>query len=141
MSIRKKFFLVFIFILLDMGILIGYLVVKDATTLNNLKNEVDELTKMDLTKDRFNTKIKCSGNYGVIEKTIKGFLDDYALSLKDTMKIVDDPDFTTLLSYDNYKSDGPKFEKSFKYIKENRELFNDNINYLIVSLDEDSIIE
>ena len=141
MSVRRKFFLIFIFIMIDIGILIGYLVVRDATMLNNLKNEVEEISKLDLAKDRFNTKIKCSGNYGVIEKTIKGFLDEYSLSIQDTMSIVEDKEFTKILSYENYKNDGPKFEKSFKYLKENRDKFNNSINELIVYLNEDSIIE
>lgn len=139
MSSKKKFFLIFIFILLDMFLLIGYLVIRDATMLNDLKKEVKSLSKLDITKDRYNKSIKTRGNYGVVEKSIKSYLDDYAVLLQDVLSIMSDPELTKILSYDNYKEDGPEFTKSLKYLNDTKKDFNNNIDTLISNLDEDYV--
>ena len=120
MSNKKKFFLVFLFILLDMFLLIGYLVIRDATMLNDLKKEVRSLSKLDITKDRYNKSIKTSGDYAVVEKSIKTYLDDYAVLLQDVLSVVKDPKLVKILSYDNYSKDGPEFTESLKYLEDTK---------------------
>lgn len=139
MSNKKKFFLVFLFILLDMFLLIGYLVIRDATMLNDLKKEVRSLSKLDITKDRYNKSIKTSGDYAVVEKSIKTYLDDYAVLLQDVLSVVKDPKLVKILSYDNYSKDGPEFTESLKYLEDTKKEFNDNIDTLLGNLEEDKI--
>ena len=139
MSNKKKFFLVFVFILLDMFLLIGYLVIRDATMLNDLKKEVNSLSKLDITKDRYNKSIKTRGNYGIVEKSIKSYLDDYAVLLQDELSIMNDKKLTKILSFENYKEDGPEFNESLKYLKDTKKDFNDNMDILLNNLDEDYV--
>lgn len=139
MSSRRKFFLVFCFILLDMFLVIGFLVIMDATILNDLKNEVNELSKLDITKDRYNRRIKSRGNYAVVEKAIKEYLDEYALSLQEVFAIMNDEQLTKMLSYDNYMEDGPEFKESLNYLSITKEDFNEKIDKLIDDLEEDNI--
>ena len=139
MSNKKKFFLVFLFILLDMFLLIGYLVIRDATMLNDLKKEVKTLSKLDITKDRYNRSIKTGGNYAVVEKSIKTYLDDYAVLLQDVLSVVKDPKLIKILSYDNYKEDGPEFTKSLKYLEEKKKKVNKNIDTLLKNSEEDTM--
>ena len=51
MSNKKKFFIIFLFILLDSFLLVGYLVIRDKTNLTNLKKEVNEIEKLDYDLD------------------------------------------------------------------------------------------
>ena len=139
MSNKKKFFLVFLFILLDMFLLIGYLVIRDATMLNDLKKEVKTLSKLDITKDRYNRSIKTGGNYAVVEKSIKTYLDDYAVLLQDVLSVVKDPKLIKILSYDNYKEDGPEFTKSLKYLEAKKKKVNKNIDTLLKNSEEDTM--
>ncbi len=139
MSSRRKFLLIFCFIILDMFLLIGFLVIRDATLLNNLKKEVRELTKLDITKDRYNKKIKCRGNYAIVEKAIKEYMDDYAVNLQDVLSVIKDPNLTKILSYENYSTDGPDFKKSLDYLKVTKKDFNDKIDLLIKNSEEDEI--
>lgn len=139
MSTRNKFLLVFCFIILDMFLLIGFLVVRDATMLNTLKKEVIELNKLDVTTDRFNRDIVSSGNYAIVEEAIKEYLDDYAVLLQEVLQVVDDSKLTTILSYNNYVNDGPEFSESLKYLKKLKEDFNGNIDVLVNNLEEDNI--
>ena len=46
MSSRKKFLLVFGFIVLNMFMLVSFLVIRDATMENELKNEMEYLSKL-----------------------------------------------------------------------------------------------
>ncbi len=139
MSSRRKFFLVFIFILLDMFLLIGYLTIRDATMLNDLRKETYKLSKLDITKDRYNTKIKTSGRYGTVEKAIKSYLDDYAVLLQDVLNSKNDPKLIKVLSYENYQKDGPEFTESLDYLSSFQKNFNKKMDKLFLDLDESNI--
>jgi hypothetical protein len=141
MSNKKKFFMIFIFILLDVFLLVGFLVIRDATMLNELKNEVDDLSKLDFTHDRYNLKMKTKGKYRIVEGAIKDYLDNYAVSLQSVLDIVHDPYLTKILSYDNYQKDGPMFTESLAFLKEKRESFMIQMEQLLKNSEEDTIKE
>ena len=138
MSKRKKFFLVFIFIVLDIFLLIGFLVIRDKTLENTLRNEINSLKELDITKDRYNTEIKTRGNYAIVEKTIKTYLDDYAVNLQSVLSILNDKELTELLLSKNY-TDDLEFKEEFLFIEETREKFNKKINELIEECDKENI--
>ena len=140
MSSHKKFFLIFLFIILDMFLLVGFLVIRDATMLHELKKEVYVLSTMDIQRERFDRPLKSKGNYAIVEKTIKDYLDDYASFIQEDLSyILLDSRLSTILSYENYKTDGPEFSESLSFLKETRDSFNDKVNALIVNLDDDNI--
>ena len=138
MSNRKKFFLIFIFIILDIFLLIGFLIIRDKTLENTLKNEINSLKELDITKDRYNIKIKTRGNYAIIEKAIKDYLDEYAVNLQSVLGILNDEEFTGLLLADNY-TDDPEFKDEFAFIEKTRDRFNKKISELIDECDKDNI--
>ena len=140
MSTRRKFFLVFCFILIDTFLLVGFLVIRDATSINKLKKEVNELTKLNIMKDRYNRKIQTSGKYAIVEVSIKDYLDSYALEIQEVSELIHDPQLTKILSYDNYLEDGPDFKNSIAYLEESRETFNDQIDELLYDLEEEQIM-
>lgn len=139
MSSRKKFLLVFGFIVLNMFMLVSFLVIRDATMENELKNEVEYLSKLDITKDRYNKKTVTRGKYAVVEKSIKKYLDDYHLELQEVLKLINDKELTTILSYDNYSTDGPEFTKSLEYLNTSKETFNKKVDDLINKFDDEEI--
>lgn len=139
MSSRKKFLLVFGFIVLNMFMLVSFLVIRDATMENELKNEVEYLSKLDITKDRYNKKTVTRGKYAVVEKSIKKYLDDYHLELQEVLKLINDKELTTILSYDNYSTDGPEFIKSLEYLNTSKETFNKKVDDLINKFGDEEI--
>lgn len=139
MSSRKKFLLVFGFIVLNMFMLVSFLVIRDATMENELKNEIEYLSKLDITKDRYNKKTVTRGKYAVVEKSIKKYLDDYHLELQEVLKIINDKELTTILSYDNYSTDGPEFTKSLEYLNTSKETFNKKVDDLINKFGDEEI--
>ena len=136
MSNKKKFFIIFLFIILDAFLLVGYLVIRDKTNLTNLKKEAKEIEKLDVTKDNFNRRIKTSGDYALVEKTIKNYLKDYSNEIQDVKETMNDTKLTKILSYDNYSKDGFEFTESFKYLTSEKESFNKEIDSLIEMSDE-----
>ena len=71
MSKRKKILFVVFFVAIDLFLLYGFIVIRNATEENKLKKEVRSLIELDITKDRYDRPIKTRGNYALIEKTIK----------------------------------------------------------------------
>ncbi len=140
MSQKKKVILTCLIIVVDCILLVSILSVRSATMRNNLKKEIKDIVLLDVTKDRYNTKLKTSGKYGRIEKTIKTYMDDYAVLLQDVLGDIHDEKLTKILSFDNYNSDGPEFKNSLQYLKDSKTEFNNKIEKLIKNSDEKSII-
>ncbi|MBR6136892.1 MAG: hypothetical protein IKQ06_01905 [Bacilli bacterium] len=140
MNTRRKFVYIFCFILLNAFLVVGFLVIRDATSINKLRKEVNELTKLDVTKDRYNRKIKTTGKYALVESSIKDYLDGYALEVQQATALMHDPQLSKILSYDNYLEDGPDFKNSIAYLEESKEKFNDQIDALVYDLEEEQIM-
>lgn len=139
MSTRKKFFFVFLFIILDAFLITGFFVIRDATMVNVIDNETDKLASLDLATDRFNIKVKTKGKYGKVEDNMKSYLDDVALSLQKTLLVVKNPELTKILSFENYKNDGPDFTKSLSFLEKSSNDFNTNIDSILKRLEDKSI--
>ena len=139
MSTRKKFFFVFLFIILDAFLITGFFVIRDATMVNVIEKETDKLAALDLATDRFNLKVKTKGKYGDVEDNMKSYLDDIALSLQKTLLVVKNPELTKILSFENYKNDGPDFTKSLSFLEKSSNDFNTDIDSILKRLEDKSI--
>ncbi|MBQ3297372.1 MAG: hypothetical protein IJG97_01055 [Bacilli bacterium] len=141
MNYKTKIVITSLIVAFDVVLLCSIVILRNATMENNLRKEVDELVKLDFTKDRYNTPVKNSGRYGKAEATIKNYLDDYAVLLQTIVKDVNDEKLTKILSYDNYQKDGPEFKESLEYITSAKKEFNKNIDKLIANSEKKSIID
>lgn len=139
MKKNKKISFVIVFLLLDVLLCASLYFIMDATNINLLKKEINNISKLDMSIDRFNKKNKTIFKYKVVENTIKDFLDDYSKKMDSVYKLVSDKEFTKILSYDNYVEDGPTFEKSIKYIIDSKIKFNNIINDMESDLEKKNI--
>lgn len=139
MTFQKKCFLIFVFGLFNFLLIVGFLIIRDNVLEYNLRKEINELSELDITKDRFNSDLKTSGNYVLVEEAIKLYLDDYAVYLQDVLNVINSEEFRGLFSLDNYKNDGPEFNNSLNYIEKTKNKFNSDILFLIDKSNEDSI--
>lgn len=105
--------------------------VRDVYLERTLRKEISSLSELDMAKDRFNTKIKTSGSYAVIEKNVKQYFDTYAVNFQDILKIVNDEEFKELLLVSNFSYDGPNFKRSLEYITNTKKDFNNKVDMLI----------
>lgn len=136
---NKKFFIIFCFILIDVFLVVGFLVIRDSISFNELKREVIALSKLDITKDRYNRKIKSHGDYATVEKAIKDYMDEYAVDIQYLSKMMNDERLSTILSYSNYEKDGAEFKESLDYLEKSKKEYNEKIDKLIANLDEENI--
>lgn len=136
---NKRFFIIFCFILIDVFLVVGFLVIRDSISFNKLKSEVNELTKLDITKDRYNRKIKSHGDYAIVERSIKDYMDNYAVNIQYLSKMMNDEKLSSILSYGNYEKDGPSFKESLSYLEQSKKEYNEKIDTLITNLDDENI--
>lgn len=141
MDKKKKIILLICFCFFNVLLLVCFFKVRSTTMLNILKKEESELLKLDMTMDRYNRKVQSRGKYAVVEKAIKEYLDDYAVSLQNVLKEMDNSTLKSVLSYDNYCKDGPLFETSLTTLNKGKEDFNKRVNSLLGKSQDKSIIE
>ena len=133
MDRHRKFLIIFSFVMIDVLLIGGFVFLRDVTLSSILKNEVNALVELDFTKDRFNTKIKSSGDYAVVEEAIKNYLDNYAIDVQDVGESVHDKTLNDLVLVDNIEADGPDFVNSLNYVADYRNEFNEKVDELIES--------
>ncbi len=120
---------------------IGYIVFSDLKQEDVLREEIAILDKKDITKDRYNTPIKTHGDYAKVEKAIKSYLDDYAVTLQAIMKLIDDDKLANMLTADNYQTDGPDFVNSKKYLTETKTSLNEKLTKLTNMTSTEAIMQ
>ena len=141
MSLKRKILYIVAFIFVNISLIFGYVLFREATMANDLKKEILNLAKMDMTTDRYKTPIKTRGEYAIVEETIKEYLDDSASLLQDCLSVTKDSRFTKALSVDNYVADGPNFVNTLDYFTRTQLKFNNNMDVLMNRLDDSTIRE
>ena len=139
---NKKIIGIVIAVIVVILIIIGaVLIIRDLKQDQVLKNEISRISKLDLSKDNINTSIKTKGDYAIVEKTIKNYLNEYSILVKKVTRVMENEKLATLLTSSNYKNDGPEFENSKKYINELKDEFNNNIEKMIELSKEENILK
>lgn len=120
-------------------LIIGVLVISSRTMDYTLRREISNIEKLDITKDKYDNKVKTLGGYGEVEKTIKSFYYENSNLLQEVLRIREEEKFVKVLSFDNYSNDGPLFETSLKYLNEKRTICENNLTTLIKNYDSNNI--
>lgn len=136
---KKKIILIVVILLLIAGGTIAYLYMTDMKQEEILIQEVNKISELDLSSDDVDMDIKTKGDYAIVEKAIKDYINEYSNITKATMNIVNDEKVEDILSIENYKKDGPDFVETKKYVENSKKEFNDNIQKLIELTNEESI--
>ena len=139
MSNGRKTLFVISFLIIDLLLVSGIFMIRDMTSRNIIKKEVIALSELQFTEDNFNTDIKSSGEYAIVETAIKKYLDDYATEVQILLSVKDDELLSGLLDSDNFLRDGPLFDESFEYIELTKNNFNYNMDILMNRINEEAI--
>ena len=115
-------------------------VITDSKQEEILREEITNLSKKDIKKDRYNNTIKTHGDYAIVEDTIKKYLDDYAVNLQGLLKIMNDQKLSNILSVSNLKEDGPDFVKTKEYLTKTKTEFNEKLTKLTKMTSENEIM-
>ena len=125
---KKKILIVLLIIIVIALVGVGYFVFTDMMQEDKLKTELSELNDLvnaeNIDMDAINEKLDrriTTGDYEKVEDAYKSYLrDNFDNSIQIT-NILNDEKITTLLTVENYESDGKDFTESKEYITNTRE--------------------
>ena len=129
--------LILIILLIAVGIIWG------GKILNKVKldREIKMLYENDInTVDYNNITLQTTGDFSTVENEIKSFFKDYSSKKEAFLKKVNDEKIISMLTVENYKTDGPEFTESIKYVEDQKEEFNNISQEFINLLDKDNIL-
>ena len=138
---KNKITIIGIIIIFAIVGVIGYFAMTDLMQGVTLRKEVNTISKLDVTKDDIDMTIKTKGDYAVVEKTIKEYMNTYGTNCKQLKNILDDETIAKILTAENYKNDGKEFVASKEYIAKTKSEFNERINTLIEMSTEEKMMK
>ena len=125
---KKKVLIVLLIIIVIALVGVGYFVFTDMQQEEKLKTELSELNDlvnaenidMDAVNEKLDRRIT-TGDYEKVEDAYKSYLRDNFDNSIQIANILNDEKITTLLTVENYESDGKDFTESKEYITNTRE--------------------
>ena len=125
---KKKILIALLIIIVIALVGVGYFVFTDMMQEDKLKTELSELNdlvnaeniNMDAVNEKLNRRIT-TGDYEKVEDAYKSYIRDNFDNSIQIANILNDEKITTLLTVENYESDGKDFTESKEYITNTRE--------------------
>lgn len=124
---KKKVLIVLLIIIVIALVGVGYFVFTDMQQEEKLKTELSELNDLvnaeNIDIDAVNEKLErriTTGDYEKVEDAYKSYLRDNFDNSIQIANILNDEKITTLLTVENYESDGKDFTESKEYITNTR---------------------
>ena len=125
---KKKVLIAILIIIVIALVGVGYFVFTDMMQEDKLKTELSELNdlvnaeniNMDAVNEKLDRRIT-TGDYEKVEDAYKSYLRDNFDNSIQIANILNDEKITTLLTVENYESDGKDFTESKEYITNTRE--------------------
>ena len=108
-----------------------------------LNKAVNELASKNVVSTNFNDeKINTTGEYKVVDETIKEFLVKYSAQMKEVQNDLQQQQaiVSTLLNESNYTNDAPNFENSLKTLSDAKIKFDTDIENIKLLTSEESIM-
>ena len=133
-------------ILIGIGIIIsiivclfGYFIYQDFKQEDILKREILLLSNKDFLNDNYSVTIKTSGDYAYVENAIKKFYKRLSDDIKSVNYYINDDELLDILSIDNIKKDGPKFNNSYQVLNRSRDKIGKALDDIILLCNEDNV--
>ena len=125
---KKKVLTAILIIIVIAIVVVGYFVFSDMMQEDKLKTELSELNELvnaeNIDMDAVNSRldrIVTNGDYAIVEEAFKSYLRENFDNSIQIAEILNDEKLTTLLTVENYESDGKDFTESKEYITNTRE--------------------
>ncbi len=128
---KKKVIIIVTVVIVVLAIIIGgfaYFVSSGLKQEEKLTAEMNELNEFvdkedydkNAVKERLD-RVITKGDYAIVEKACKQYLSDISVIGQKIADILSDDSISKLLSTENYKTDGPEFSNTKKYIIETKQ--------------------
>ena len=120
---KKKIIIAIVVIVVAIIGVLGYMVISDMGQEDELKTELSEINDLanaeTIDMDEINKRLDrtvTTGDYAKVEEAFKSYLRDNFDNSIEIADLINDERITTLLTADNYKTDGKDFTESKNYI-------------------------
>lgn len=128
--------LILVIFVVAIGIIYGGRIINKA----KLDRELENLVSKDISSvDLSNTAPVTSGEFAVVEQTVKEFFKEYSDLRQQFMEKVNDSQLQSILTTENYEQDGPEFTESINYINTAKGEFNNIADELLHLLSTENI--
>lgn len=128
--------LILVIFVVAIGIIYGGRIINKA----KLDREIENLVSKDISSvDLSNTAPVTSGEFAVVEETVKEFFKEYSDLRQQFMEKVNDSQLQSILTTENYEQDGPEFTESINYINTTKGEFNNIADELLHLLSIENI--
>lgn len=128
--------LILVILVIAIGIIYGGRIINKV----KLDRELENLVSKDISsEDLSNTTPVTSGEFAVVEQTVKEYFKEYSDLRKQFMDKVNDERLETILSPENYNQDGPDFTESLNYLNTSKEEFNNIADSLLELISKENI--
>lgn len=128
--------LILVIFVVAIGIIYGGRIINKA----KLDRELENLVNSGSSSEKLeNTTTVTSGEFAVVEETVKEYFKEYSNLRQQFMKRVNDSKLQSVLTPENYEQDGPEFMESIKYINTAKEEFNNIADELLNLLSTENI--
>ena len=120
---KKKIIIAIVVIVVAIIGVLGYMVISDMGQEDKLKTELSEINDLanaeTIDMDEINKRLDrtvTTGDYAKVEEAFKSYLRDNFDNSIEIADLINDERITTLLTAENYKTDGKDFTESKNYI-------------------------
>lgn len=141
MKIKKKTILmilviVAILVLIALGGFFGYQKYQEYL----LSRETDKIGNLDILKDQVDMKIYTTGDYAVVEKTMKNYIADYGKISQQVITLIDDDTLKNLLTVERIEQDGKEFHDTLTYLQKKKTDIEKVMNQMITMTSDQEIM-
>ena len=105
-----------------------------------LSRETDKIGNLDILNDKVDTKIYTSGDYAIVEKTMKDYISDYGKVSQQVIALVDDDILKNLLTVERIEQDGKEFNETLTYLNQKKTDIETVMNQMIAMTSDQEIM-
>ena len=141
MKIKKKTILmilviVAILVLIALGGFFGYQKYQEYL----LARETDKIGNLDILKDQVDMEVYTTGDYAVVEKTMKNYIADYGKISQQVITLIDDDTLKNLLTVERIEQDGKEFHDTLTYLQKKKTDIEKVMNQMITMTSDQEIM-
>ena len=105
-----------------------------------LSRETDKIGNLDILKDQVDMKIYTTGDYAVVEKTMKNYIADYGKISQQVITLIDDDTLKNLLTVERIEQDGKEFHDTLTYLQKKKTDIEKVMNQMITMTSDQEIM-
>ncbi len=138
---------IILIVLFVIGVAVGF-AYYHANQVSILTDEINKATETKIVNEdgsinkdaKIDMDIKTSGNYAVVEKTLKDYLNEAVVLVQDAENIFNEKVIEDMFSAENIKTDGPDFVQSKAKVEEMKQKSNEYLDKLADICNEEKLL-